>query len=182
MKKILLKWLFILLPLTISMGPCEFGSSCKAPTSPELPEPIEPTYYTIQLKYTRPAGSITRPDQLYKQVAVLIQGAPPLSFSSGFTSEQRIDDYNYTWSEGKLIPDNETSTIYSMWGLDAARWNGSDDTAVVGDIFFIRVKETGFEKQLTNVVQNNHPNNPYPGPNARMVQWRLKKDGTVVEK
>ena len=69
-----------------------------------------------------------------------------------------------------------------MWGTDEGRWDSvHDDTIVVGEIFFVRVKETGFEKQLTNIVQNNYPNNPYKGPNARMVQWRLKRDGTISD-
>jgi len=175
------KWLFIILPLTISMGPCQFASTCKTGTIPDLPDPVEPKYYTIQLKYVRPLGSITRPDLAWKSVYVGVFGLAPLVF--GFSLYDRSDDYNFNWSEGQLMPDNETSIIYSMWGSDEGRWDSiHDDTTVVGEIFFVRVKETGFEKQLTNVMQNNHPRNPYPGPNARMVQWRLKKDGTVVDK
>jgi len=162
------------------MGPCQFASTCKTGTIPDLPDPVEPKYYTIQIKYVRPPSSILRPDLAWKSIGVSIYGYTPLRFS--FSLYDRTDDYNFNWSEGQLMPDNENSIIYSMWGNDTGRWNGSDDTVVVGDIFFIRVKETGFEIQLINVMQNNHPSNPYPGPNARMVQWRLKKDGTVAEK
>ena len=178
-----LKWkfkifFFMLLPL-LYMADCE--SSCKTLTGPDPPgPPPEPKYYTIQIRYVRPPGSILRPDFAWKSVDVNIIGQAPNVF--GILLYDRTDDYNFNWSEPQLIPDNETSLIYSMWGLDTARWDSvHDDTAVVGDIFFVRVKETGFEKQLTNIMQNNNPSNPYKGPNARMVQWRLKRDGTISD-
>ena len=176
-----MKWLFIILPLTISMGPCQFASTCKTGTIPDLPDPVEPKYYTIQLKYVRPLGSITRPDLAWKSVDVMVLGLAPLVFD--FSLYDRSDDYNFNWSEDQLMPDNETSIIYSMWGIDEGRWDSvHNDTAVVGDIFFIRVKETGFEMELTNVMQNNHPSNVYPGPNAKMTQFRLMENGTITLK
>jgi len=152
----------------------------KNPTTPEPPDPpVEPTYYTVQLKYVRPPGSILRPDLVDKIVGVSVvnPNSSPDHFS--FMFMDKTDDYNFNWSEPQQMPDNETSIIYSMWGIDPARWDGRDDSAVVGNTFFARVKETGFEKQLTNVMQNNNPRCPYPGPDARMVQWRLMKDGTI---
>jgi hypothetical protein len=70
-----------------------------------------------------------------------------------------------------------------MYGWDDAAWDGvhDEDKSIVGKIFFIRVQETGFEKQLTNVVQAAIPGLARSGPNAKMVLWRLKKDGTVID-
>ena len=178
--KLKYKIIFFLLPLMLYMGECKFG--CKTLTGPNPPEPpVEPKYYTIQLKYVRPLGSITRPDLAWKSVDVMVLGLAPLVFD--FSLYDRSDDYNFNWSEDQLMPDNETSIIYSMWGIDEGRWDSvHNDTAVVGDIFFIRVKETGFEMELTNVMQNNHPSNVYPGPNAKMTQFRLMKNGTITLK
>ena len=177
------KNVFLMIGFLMLFMSCCF-EDCKGPTTPEPPNPpVEPKYFNVQLKYTRPAGSILRPDQLFKFVDVTSSnwGWDP-SYYFRFSFEERIDDYHFAWSEYQLIPDNENGSLYSMYGIDQAKWDGiHDDTAVVGEIFFIRVKETGFEKQLTNVVLNTLDCNPYKGSNAKMVLWRLKKDGTITD-
>ena len=179
--KLKYKIIFFLLPFFLYMSDCDF--SCKTNTTPDPPgPPPEPKYYTIQLKYVRP--EIFRFDQVDKLVGVTIRGScssGPCRF--GFSLINKINNYEFEWSdETQVIPDNENGVLYSMYGVDAARLNGSDDTAVVGDIFFLRVKETGFEIRLVNLMPCRTDICPYPGPSAKMVQWRLKRDGTITEK
>jgi len=45
-----MKWLFIMLPLTISMGPCQFASTCRTGT---IPDPNDPTAVNVDFKYLR---------------------------------------------------------------------------------------------------------------------------------
>jgi hypothetical protein len=178
------KNVFLMIGFLMLFMSCCF-EDCKGPTTPEPPNPpVEPKYFHIQLKYTRPAGSILQPDQVEKIVGAEIRGGQCNwgSCDFGFGFIEMIDDYHFAWSEYQLIPDNENGSYYEMYGIDWAKWDGiHDDTIVVGEIFFIRVKETGFEKQLTNVVLNTLPCNPYKGSNAKMVLWRLKKDGTIAD-
>ncbi|MBU4285111.1 hypothetical protein KKI21_02700 [Patescibacteria group bacterium] len=164
-----------------------FVTACyKSPIEPPDDPPVERKYFHIQIKYERPAGSILSPDQLFKGVGATVFAdiscwGDEWNFGFGYPDQERIDDYHFPWSEPQLIPDNENGQIYSMYGRDIARWNGTDDTIIVGDIFFIRVQETGFEKKLTNIVQNSILCNPYKGPNSKMVLFRLKKNGTITD-
>lgn len=155
---------------------------CDNPTSPDPIKPPEPKYFNVQVQYTRPAGSILQPDQVGNKVFINIEGRCNWGYCSWDFFPKMIDDYHSEWSTWEMIPDNEDGSLYCMWGIDEARWDGiHKDTKCVGNIFFIRVKETGFEKQLTNVVPNTVPGNAYGGPNARIVLWRLRKDGTVAD-
>lgn len=147
---------------------------CPHPPSPP-PPPIEPVYFHIQIKYTRPAGSVFFPEQLRKGASAILE-------KLYFDFDERTDDYHFVWSEPQVMQDNENDALYWMYGCDPARCDGIlfSDKGIVGDIFFIRVQETGFEIQLTNIRQNNVPVCPYKGPNAKMVLWRLNRNGTVA--
>ncbi len=178
MKKRVFLSAFISLVLLFSLFGCK-GS----PTTPNPPPPPpQKKHFQVQFRYTRPAGSILRPDLVDTDVGVAI--CANLDPSPGISLWERSDDYNFIWSEYYDIPENEDDAIYSMYGLDAARYDGVDmSTISVGEMFFVRVKETGVETQLTNVQPNNTACLPhtYQGPNAKMVQWRLNKNGSVSQ-
>jgi hypothetical protein len=46
-----MKWLLIMLPLTIGMGPCQFASTCKTFTGDD--GPVEPKYIKVEARYQR---------------------------------------------------------------------------------------------------------------------------------
>jgi len=171
------KIVFLILLLAFYLNACE--KTCKSVTGPNPPEPpVEPKNFTIQVKYVRPLGSILQPDLVDKVGSAIIVGQ---SYSYDFLLITKLDDYHFE-SKFDSLPDNENGPLYSIYTVDAARWDRlHDDTAVVGDAFFILVKETGFEKQLTNVVANNLPACPYKGPDAKMALFRLKKDGKISD-
>lgn len=153
-------------------------SACKsAPTAPAPPDPVL-VYYTVQIIYIRPAGSILRSERIEDGFPAPISHNcwDPIDFHL-----VKIDNYRYE-SELQPIPDNEGRSLYDLWLVDPARWDGvHEDTGVVGDIFKIRVKETGVEKQLLNIKKNILMCNPYKGPNARMAYFRLMKNGTIQD-
>lgn len=176
MKKRVFLSAFISLVFLLSLFACQ-GS----PTTPNPPPPPpEKKHFQVQFRYTRPAGSIRQPDLVDRQIDVVI--CANLDPDPAISLYELIDDYNFNWSEYYDIPENENDAIYSMDGLDAARYDGTDkSTMIVGEMFFVRVKETGVETQLTNVQPNTNACNLHPGPNAKMVQWRLNKDGSVSQ-
>lgn len=156
---------------------------CKEPTSTTTrPSPEEPTYYSIQIKYVRPPSSILQYKEVNSTPKVVSGGQcywGKCSFSFKLDGKQ-IDDYNFNWSNAESVPDNETGEPYYLFAFDYARgetWES--DTIAVGDIFYMRVIETGFEKQLTNIVYNDHVGGATAGPNNKMALWRLMKDGTI---
>ena len=177
MKKRVFLSAFISLAFLLGLFGCQ-GS----PTTPNPPPPPpQKTHFQVQFRYTRPAGSILNPDRIDTTVGISICGLSP---DPGIGVYELIDDYNFNWSGYYDIPENENDAIYSMYGIDGARYDGVDDsTGVVGEMFFVRVKETGVETQLTNVQPNNTACLPhtYQGPNAKMVQWRLNKNGSVSQ-
>lgn len=155
-----------------------FYPSCKGtPTTPDPPDPPK-KYFNIQIIYIRPFGSILRPE--LKDVIIL-------AFIDNHCYDRvefdlkRIDDYHFE-SEFESVADNEDGPLYTLWGSDMARDDfSSGGLSVVGDIFILRVKETGLEKQLFNIQQNPLWCAANRGPNSKMALFRLKKDGTITD-
>ncbi len=152
--------------------------SCKgAPGAPEQPKPPK-IEYNIQILYVRPPGSILYP---------AAKDTPPWAYISDHCwggvdfDLHKIDDHHFT-SDFKPVPDNEGDPFYTLEVHDSARSDGvHSDMSRVGDILVLRVRETGFEKQLFNIKQDVLICNPYRGPNARMAVFHLKKDGTITD-
>jgi hypothetical protein len=92
----------------------------------------------------------------------------------------RKDDYHFEKQFSGILETESYSNLYYIYGLDKARWDGTDDTVIVGDRFVLTVVETGFSLELTNLVQNNLESNPVRGPNAKMAIWCLKRNGTLT--
>jgi hypothetical protein len=152
-----------------------FSAGCKSPMDPIVP-PEEIIYYTIILKYTRP--EILQADLVNKPVYVDLRRSPNSDF--GLFRLGKIDDYHYE-VEVQKIGGTKKGIEYIMWGIDIARWDGIDEgTIVVGDIFTVSVKETGFQKQLMNVRQNNLTTGRYATPKAKMVCWTMH-EGTISD-
>ncbi|HUT96010.1 MAG TPA: hypothetical protein VMW82_00345 [Candidatus Paceibacterota bacterium] len=164
-----------------------FTTACyKNPDNPEPPAKKK-KWWTLQLKYTRPPGSILYPDMLDRLVAADFFAATDWGNSSivfMFLPWERIDDYHWSWSEPQSVPDNEDGPLFAMTGMDWARWDGDlnhMDMTIVGARFFVRVMETGFEKELLNVVPSTRRNITNHGPNSMMVLFRLLKNGTITD-
>ncbi|MCX6565071.1 MAG: hypothetical protein NTW38_01375 [Candidatus Aminicenantes bacterium] len=162
------KMLLVLLMMSMMLVSCDNLTT--------RPDPVF-AYYTIQVFYTRPV--ITNWASVDETVGIILQGPS----SAVVFLEVGADKYNLLVGEfEEPIADSEEYGFYTIYGLDCARLVGTqDDTAVVGDIFILRVKETGFQKRLTNIQNNTIEGNPYRGPNAKMALFRLMKDGTIQD-
>ncbi|MCX6565070.1 MAG: hypothetical protein NTW38_01370 [Candidatus Aminicenantes bacterium] len=161
------KMLLVLLMMSMMLVSCD--------SFPARPDPVF-AYYTIQVFYTRPV--ITDWASVDTSVCILLQGTSSVAVGL----KVGTDKYNLVGEFEEPIADSEEYGFYTIYGLDWAREVGTQsDTAVVGDIFVLRVKETGFKKQLTNIQNNTIEGNPYRGPNAKMALFRLMKDGTIQD-
>jgi hypothetical protein len=155
-----------------------FSAGCKSPSSPSpIPPPDETKFYTLKVEYIR--TEIKQQDQKDKVVDNFINGNDrTIAFDR--TGMTKKDDFHFE-IQYERIPDNEKNNVYYVYALDTARWDRVDDgTAVVGNRFILTVVETGFKLELTNLVLNNLPQNPYRTQSSRMAVLRLKRDGTLT--
>lgn len=89
-------------------------------------------------------------------------------------------DYKFT-GEFPNISSNGSETYYVFHTVDMARYDGSDmGSAVVGDRFIIKVKQTNFQTELKNIRRNGLQSNPYPTEKAKMPCFILTKEGTII--
>jgi len=147
------------------------------PTKPP-PPPFEEKRYTLYVKYIR--INVTRPDFLWRLVGVTIydrNAEKPLST----VLMDKKDDYLFEKQFSDILETESYGNCYYIYGQDVTRWDGVDDSsAEVGDRFILTVLETGSTLELTNILQNNLPSNPYKGPQAKMAKFCIKRDGTLT--
>jgi hypothetical protein len=153
-----------------------FSASCDSPMKPDPPKPDEPhVFYTLEFLYTRP--EILCWERVDLTVSVSLRGM----LGTGTSLKVGNDKYNLPGGFQQPIPDNENNgLLYEMWAYDWAKWDGvNDDKKIAGAIFVLRVKETGFTKELKNIQPNRRAENPCQGPYAKLALFRLMKDGTI---
>jgi hypothetical protein len=153
-----------------------FSAGCKSPSSPSpIPPPDETKFYTLKVEYIR--TEIKQQDQKNKVVGNSINDNDRTIATAQMTKK---DDFHFE-IQYERIPDNEKNNVYYVYAIDWARWDRVDDgTGVVGNRFILTVVETGFKLELTNLVLNNLPQNPYRTQSSRMAVLRLKRDGTLT--
>lgn len=155
------------------------SSGCNSSTAPDPPSPPPPPpdnskYYDLLVEYIRPV--ILRPE-----AAGFIPAISIFSPEGGHVTQffSRVDDYHFNCEflhvKAGLIGD------YHFHQLDQARYDGVDDSSVmVGEIYFITVKQTGVAKELKDVRSYNFYPNPYQGPKARAAFFTLTTEGVIV--
>ena len=121
------------------------------PTDPDDPTkpPFEEKRYTVKIEYNR--VDVKRPDLMWKVPAVTIfdrNVEKPL-----FTELMaKKDDYHYEKQFSNVLETESYSNCYYIYGNDPSRWDGTNDTVIVGDRFILIVVETGSILELTNIV------------------------------
>jgi hypothetical protein len=154
-------------------------TACYDPNKPDPPKPDEPhVFYTLEVFYTRP--EILCWERVNYPVSASLLGMLGTGCKLSYAGNG-ADKYNLVGEFQQPIPDNENNGLmYEIWVHDWAKWDGvNNDTRIAGAIFVLRVKETGFTKELKNIQPNRQAGNPYQGPNAKLALFRLMKDGTI---
>ncbi|MGA2094001.1 MAG: hypothetical protein ABSF88_04920 [Candidatus Aminicenantales bacterium] len=165
-KKLFVLILMILAVLMIAV--CD-----KAPTTPQPPEPA--SYYTLKFTYTR--VEVKNVNNLPNTPTVFfdLYGGGNRDFVYDFT---RIDNYNF---ESRFSKKYAAGT-YCILADDRARYDGVDrGTELVGCKFVITVVETGFTKELTNIMVNTMQGFAIATSASTMSRLMLQKDGTFVD-
>jgi len=149
--------------------------SCKdTPFSPSPTPPPQPEkYYTLQIQYIRtyinPDVGATRTVRIYLMTLAR-------TGDIGATLQITTDDY-HLYGESWATPRQD----YYFHCYDMSRYDGSDRSSVmVGDIFIITVKETGFVKELKDIRPYTLPTNAIQGPKARAAFFQLTQDGRII--
>ena len=94
----------------------------------------------------------------------------------GATLQITTDDY-HLYGELWATPWQD----YYFHCYDMSRYDGSDlSSSMVGDIFIITVKETGFVKELKDIRPYTLPTNARQGPKARAAFFQLTQDGRII--
>lgn len=149
------------------------------PYDPNDPADGEPKYYDLEVTYIR--TEILNPSRIMGPIV-------PVLYLITKTGTNRITyitltkktDYKFI-GEFTQISSNGSETYYVFHTMDMARYDGSNmDSAIVGDRYIIRVKQTNSQEELKNIRKNTFPFNPYPGEKAKIACFILTKDGTII--
>ena len=149
------------------------GNYCgtSSPTTPNPPPPPPPVKtYTLQIQYTR---TYLNPDFIYSFPYLLMFDSSGRDTS---WTPARIDSYHFSGE----IPGVKAGNYY-FHCYDPGRYDGLEtSSSMVGDIFFITIKETGIIKELKDIRPYTLPTNLYPGPAAKAAFFRLTSDGQII--
>jgi hypothetical protein len=140
--------------------------------------------YDFEITYKRP--SIACPEER--------DCSGPILRISGRSSRKLdwtkiIDEYTFITEVNSLTISRNEDDSHTLYAMDPKRWEETERESsgltwgiphTVGDIFILRNKQTGFEKQLFLIVDNDNPNIPSEYK-AKMAQFRVLSDGTIVD-
>ncbi|MDP2934299.1 MAG: hypothetical protein Q8N59_00805 [bacterium] len=160
---------FALLVVSLLVSVC---GTITGPDPPPPPPPPEKTY-TLQVQYIRtflnPETSTLTP----------FLSLFDLSGSRSSIPLNKIDDPPFHFN-GELAGVKVRADYYFQC-YDGGRYDGSDvSSSMVGDIFIVTVKETGFTAELKDIRPYNLPTNPNPGPKAKAAFLQLTAEGTII--
>ncbi len=173
MKKISLISLIGFWVIFLSVSVLFFACGGNTPTSPS-PPPQPEKYYTLQIQYIR---TYINPDVgAARTVHLFLFKLGNPAESPDATLRITTDDYHLY---GELWA--KPHTDYYFHCQDISRYDGFDSSsAMVGDIFIITVKETGFTKELKDIRPYTLPTNLKPGPKAKAAFFQLTEDGRII--
>jgi hypothetical protein len=104
-------------------------------------------------------------------------GGPTIDYLNG-DLKTRVDDYTF---QGEF-PKQRSAGIYCINARDSAREELlNDGTIIVGYKFKIRVKETGSEIVLVNILKNTIMDIVGVTDKSTMGRFQLTKEGDVFE-
>jgi len=151
-----------------------FFTGCPGVVGPDPPPPPPPPpekTYTLRIQYTR---TFLNPDLNTKTISLYLYDLSLNYYSTGLYA---VDDYHFN---GEL-PGVKVRADYYFHCYDIGRYDGSDGSScMVGDIFIVTVKETGFVKELKDIRPYNLSTNLHPGPKAKAAFFQLTSDGTII--
>jgi hypothetical protein len=170
-----------LLPLMLYMGLC--GMSCTSTTSPHQPAPEKEEFYDYVITYQRTA--ILKPENGDPSELVIV-----LKGTKRIFPITKLDDYTFTCEASSLSTHVKADELsHAIYIVDFKRFEAEWITPIhhygrpysVGDIFIFKCKQTGVEKQLTNIIANTYiyglPAKSFP----KMAPFRILKGGTIVD-
>jgi len=159
--------------LEVVVGGLSFVQLTGCKDTPTIPKPEPVKTYDLELYYTRPEALT------WDKVGGIVDSYLVIRGTDGISGGimERIDDYHFKYVFYAVGPNQ-----YCVEGVDNGRDDGVDHgSGVVGEIFDIKVVQTGITTRLNDIEQNNLPNNPYANsPKAKMACFDLKADGTVL--
>jgi len=150
-----------------------FFTACPGVVGPDPPPPPPPPEktYTLQVQYIR---TFLNPDTSALTPFLTLFD---LSGSHSGITLNKIDDYHFNGERAGV----KVRADYYFQCYDGGRYDGSDaSSTMVGDIFIVTVKETGFVKELKDIQPYTLPTNPNPGPKAKAAFFQLTADGTII--
>ena len=177
------KIVFFLLPFLLYMAECDF--SCKTLTTPDPidPNPPEVKYYTYEILYERPLGSLIdeSSDPLDVCLEIHEKGGGLRGPYYIFT---KLSDYAFIATSREIAAES----LVKIWTLDKGRWKertgetgliwGNPHT--VGDIFTLKCVQTGFQKKLLKIEDYRMSNMPV-GYEAYRASCKIQLDGTITD-
>lgn len=162
--------IFAILAMAVIFSAC--GEMGTIPPPPPPPPPPEKTY-TLQVQYIR---TYLNPDLNTKTISLYLYD---LSLNYLSTGLYAADDPPFHFN-GEL-PGVKVRADYYFHCCDYGRYDGSDESScMVGDIFIVTVKETGFVKELKDIRPYTLSTNLHPGPKAKAAFLQLTSDGTII--
>jgi len=175
------KIFFFLSLFTLYMADCKY--SCKTMTPDEPPPTLK--RYTYELKYERPLGSIVRLDEIDPRIVTITVDHSGADRKVIDVSIEKQSDYLFTGHVRTQIAEGSKLGIDVV---DTKRWRDkivSDGRTwgnphSVGDIFTLKCVETGFEKQLLKIVDNQFSALP-PGFEAKKAACTTQSDGSIID-
>ncbi|MDP2924567.1 MAG: hypothetical protein Q8O30_12775 [Candidatus Omnitrophota bacterium] len=161
---------FAILAMAVIFSAC--GEMGTIPPPPPPPPPPEKTY-TLQVQYIR---TFLNPKF---NVQTIVLALYDLSLNRLSTGLYATDDSSYHFN-GEL-KGVKVRADYYFDCCDAGRYDDSDaSSTMVGDIFIVTVKETGFVKELKDIRPYTLSTNAHPGPKAKAAFLTLTEDGTII--
>lgn len=143
-------------------------AACGDVHNPNGPEPVK--QYTLEITYVR--VDVVNLNSLSSIPAAEV-GSPNGSTIADIFF-MRVDDYTFKGGVDKLAPG-----IYGLAADDHARGDCASGTIQVGHRFFVRVKETAYEKEITSVVPFTLQGYTCTTGNSRMAKFQLFDNGTL---
>ncbi len=154
-------------------------SFCNSPVGPE--DPIEPVVkYDLELTYIRVGNINLSRISGNPSIYLFYVNTNVSTLITRISHLTRINNYKFE-GEFDQIYSNSGNSIYALQMSDWARGDGlSSDSFIVGKKLIIKVKQTGFEKELRDIRKNHFSFNPQPGEKGRIACFVLTKEGTII--
>lgn len=153
------------------------------------PEQPDVTYYTYEIKYERPAGSIIDNEWGDPGEVLLEVKTPWGKVQTPTPALKKLSDYSFIATSPKIA----AKSSVKVWVCDPKRWKETTQQSngqiwgnphTVGDIFTLRCIETGFQKRLLKIEDYEeaiHDIGFPAGYEAKRASCKIQADGTITD-